>query len=331
MSAFIVSRHHIHQLVTALDTTVAPTEAPTALGQLLWDENIASVSYRYNDEPVSDLPGPIGETYLYEYVTPQRTLTPVEIHTMTRGYRYQSCEHPDWESSEACRLTEMLLTTIETQLGKTAAQIRDSQEGQKAGWSIDDDEPRTPPVPVNTTPPRRINLVDTAKLVRKALKEAYPTVKFSVRCDRYSMGQSIDVLYVDGPVQSEVQALLNQFDHKSFDGMDDSTHYHTQEYQGETVTFGADYVTASRSISPTFMRQIACKVAAQYKVAVPAVGGETHGEILPTPESLVRVQDAPPFHREECLRDVIYHVAYHTSALPKPRIRLMPTVREVVA
>ena len=36
-----------------------------------------------------------------------------------------------------------------------------------------------------------IDLVKTAKLIREALREAYPGIKFSVRCSRYSMGQSM--------------------------------------------------------------------------------------------------------------------------------------------
>ena len=39
------------------------------------------------------------------------------------------------------------------------------------------------------------------------------------------------------PDESHRPALADRFDSKSFDGMDDSTHYHTQKYAGETVQF----------------------------------------------------------------------------------------------
>lgn len=336
MSCFIVSRFHIHQLVSAIDTYVGPTEEPTALGQLLWDENIASVQHCYHGEPVSDLPGPCDETfmytaYVYEYVTPQRTLTPVEVHTIARCYRYQSCEHEGWETSEAAEMIETLITALETRLGKTAEQIRSLPEYDKAAWAIDDDEPTPPEPPKDTRPVRRISLTDTAKLVRKALKTAYPTVKFSVRCDRYSMGCSIDVSWTDGPSKGMVQPLLDAFNGSHFDGMVDLKSSITQEYEGEVVRFEVDYVTGSRNISTAFMTQMACKVAAHFQVAVPEVrtSGDDHGYIPSTPEGNVLVQDAPPFNREERLLDVIHHVAHQTSALPKPRIRVMPIVTEV--
>jgi len=330
MSAFIVSRLHIHQLVTALDTYVSPTEEPTALGALLWQENITSISSYYQNELLSDLPGPCDETYVYEYVTPQRPLSAVEVYKVACCYRYQSCEHPAWETSDACHAIEALCAAIEQHLGKTADQIRALPAWNKADWEIYDDTPRLPDPPPDARPVRKIDLVETAKLVRKALKAAYPTVKFSVRCDRYSMGCSIDVFWTDGPTQSQVEPLLKQFDRKSFDGMDDSTHYHTQEYQGERVSFGADYVHGSRSLSLAFLTQIAEKVCKQYQVPVPEVTANgSHPYIASTPASLLQIPGAGRFGEGECLRDLIHHTAYSTSALPKPRIRLMPILRAV--
>ena len=336
MSAFVVSRIHIHQLVSAIDQYVSPTEEPTALGQMLWDENIASVLHRYEDCTREDMPGPIGETFAYEYVTPRRTLTPVEVYRIACCYQYQSCEHDEWETSASANLMTTLLEALQRLLGKTEDQIRRLPEWEKADWEIDDDEPVDITPAIEPKPVRRISLIDTAKLLRKALKAAYPTVKFSVRCDRYSMGCSIDVTWTDGPTSGQVQPLLRQFDRKSFDGMTDSSSYHTQEYEGETVAFGADYVSGQRHISTAFMRQIACKVAAQYKVPVPMVEnsgekyGTDHGHVPSTPESNVTIDNAPPFWRTERLLDVIHHVAHQTSALSKPRIRIMPIVREVV-
>jgi hypothetical protein len=55
----------------------------------------------------------------------------------------------------------------------------------------------------NATPPafsapRSIDLVETAKLVRKHLAATFPGQKFTVRTSRFSMGSSIDVGWVDG-------------------------------------------------------------------------------------------------------------------------------------
>lgn len=158
--------------------------------------------------------------------------------------------------------------------------------------------PRPTPQPV-----RRISLVETAKLVRHALKAAYPTIKFSVRVDRYSMGSSIDVTWTDGPTHAMVQPLLQQCHGSHFDGMIDLKSAITQEYQGETVQYEGDFVSGQRNISTAFMTQIACKVAHQYGVAVPSVAtsGGDHGYVPSSPEASVRIPDAPPFNRDECL------------------------------
>jgi hypothetical protein len=63
MSAYIVSRKHIHYLVTAAaQYGLIRLREQDKTGQMLWDENIKSVQYRYHNEPVEDLPGPCKET-----------------------------------------------------------------------------------------------------------------------------------------------------------------------------------------------------------------------------------------------------------------------------
>ena len=43
-----------------------------------------------------------------------------------------------------------------------------------------------------------INLTETNKLIRRTLKEAFPSVKFSVRGRSYSGGSSTDITWTDG-------------------------------------------------------------------------------------------------------------------------------------
>ena len=66
-----------------------------------------------------------------------------------------------------------------------------------------------------------IDTKDAAKLLRKALKRAFPAAKFSVRISRYSGGSSIDVGYTDGPKSADVEAVASQYQGKNFDGMID--------------------------------------------------------------------------------------------------------------
>jgi len=49
-----------------------------------------------------------------------------------------------------------------------------------------------------------VSVTDTAKLVRQALKEAFPGAKFSVRSHTYSGGSSVSVHWTDGPQRAEV-------------------------------------------------------------------------------------------------------------------------------
>jgi len=105
---------------------------PSVLGQRLLDECVASVHARYPDTnpDEGDLPGPSDAYYMGPYVwEPYRR---AETHGLRRvipppastaviakqiaHYEYQSCEHEDWEASEAhafCRaLADALLCSL---------------------------------------------------------------------------------------------------------------------------------------------------------------------------------------------------------------------------
>ncbi len=95
---------------------------------------------------------------------------------------------------------------------------------------------------------KQFNTKETAAAIRTALKVAFTGVKFSVRFDLYSMGSSTYVKWNDGPTEPEVEAITDQFTSQTFDGMTDSTSYHTQEVNGEVVQYSG-YVQTRREIS----------------------------------------------------------------------------------
>ena len=66
-----------------------------------------------------------------------------------------------------------------------------------------------------------LSCAETAKLVRQALKRAFPDAKFSVRSDTYSGGASIDVRWTDGPRAKAVEPIAKQYQGGGFDGMID--------------------------------------------------------------------------------------------------------------
>ena len=147
MSAYIVSRRHIEVLANALlgygvvEIDETDTDQEWKLGTLLWNENIRSVSYRYNDEPLGDLPGPCVESFVYleaqvEDVM-EHMLQPWTILGLTRCYVYQSCEHPAWEESQACTYMEALEQEALKTLGlKDMDQARKRPEWDQAPWGI---------------------------------------------------------------------------------------------------------------------------------------------------------------------------------------------------
>jgi hypothetical protein len=72
---------------------------------------------------------------------------------------------------------------------------------------------------------RYLSVVDTAKLLRVALKKAFPGVKFSVRSSSYSGGASIRVAWKDGPLEKAVERVAKGYEGANFDGMIDMKNY----------------------------------------------------------------------------------------------------------
>jgi hypothetical protein len=100
---------------------------------------------------------------------------------------------------------------------------------------------------------------ETAKKIRKTLKAAFPGVKFSVTSSTYSMGSSVYVSWTDGPMSSQVNAILNRFESGSFDGMQDMYTTSGYEWEGQIVV-GAKYVSGSRQLSEERREQILTKL-----------------------------------------------------------------------
>lgn len=94
-----------------------------------------------------------------------------------------------------------------------------------------------------------LTCAETAALVRKALKEAFPGVKFSVRSHNYSMGASMRVEWLDGPNEAQVEAVARTFQGSYFDGSIDfkGSIYHMLD--GQQVRFGADSINCNRRYS----------------------------------------------------------------------------------
>jgi len=94
-----------------------------------------------------------------------------------------------------------------------------------------------------------VTVTETAKLVRKALKEAFPGVRFSVRSNSYSGGASVSIGWTDGPNEAQVNAVAKCFQGSYTDGSIDYKGAVFHMLNGKEVHFGADFILTRRDDS----------------------------------------------------------------------------------
>jgi hypothetical protein len=168
-----------------------------------------------------------------------------------------------------------------------------------------------------------LTVTETAKLVRKDLKAAFPATKFGVTCDKYAGGASIRVKWTDGPTVPQVDAVIGIYESRGFDGMVDYEYHKTawmmpdgtvtRAYREDTtgckgvvegcnnpkphpdaveVSFGASYVTTDREITEEARAKVRNRLAQEWGV-----------ELDGTPDWNLRVENAGDYmgtliHRE---------------------------------
>lgn len=86
--------------------------------------------------------------------------------------------------------------------------------------------------------------------IREELRRAFPGVKFRVRSDSFSMGNSVDVGWRMGPTTEQVTAITGKYQHGHFDGMEDMYRDdNSAESRAVSVVLGqTKYVQTSRSL-----------------------------------------------------------------------------------
>jgi hypothetical protein len=125
-----------------------------------------------------------------------------------------------------------------------------------------------------------LSAAETAKLVRKALSEAFPGVKFSVRSKSYSGGASINVGWIDGPNSKQVEAVAKRFEGSHFDSMIDLKSSLSTTFEGRPVHFAADYVFCNREFSDALVGKVIASTASLYGVeTVPTVADWKQGRL----------------------------------------------------
>ena len=110
-----------------------------------------------------------------------------------------------------------------------------------------------------------LTCAETAKIVRQALKESFPDVKFSVRSSTYAGGASMSVRWTDGPNTAQVSAVARKFESSYFDASIDykGSIYHMMD--GEMVSFGADSIHCTRDDSDAAVERAIARMMRKYE------------------------------------------------------------------
>lgn len=109
-----------------------------------------------------------------------------------------------------------------------------------------------------------LSVADTAKLVRSALKETFPDIKFSVRSHSYAGGASINIEWTDGPNTKQVEYVTDRFEGSYFDSSTDCKGAQYGTLDGIPVRFGADSVNTYRRYTDKAIERALRRVAARY-------------------------------------------------------------------
>lgn len=103
------------------------------------------------------------------------------------------------------------------------------------------------------------SLVAAAKNIRIELARAFPSVKFTVRTKRFSMGNDIRVEWIDGPTTQQVDSIIQRYSSGTFDGMTDCYEY--RDDQAFTKAFGSSkYIFATREHSDKMLASVIGRV-----------------------------------------------------------------------
>lgn len=92
----------------------------------------------------------------------------------------------------------------------------------------------------------------TAKSIREELKKVFPTVKFKVTSETYSMGDSVRISYEDGPLLELVTEITKKYQYGHFDGMTDM--YENSNSRNDIPQ--TKYVFANRKMSESVKQEL---------------------------------------------------------------------------
>lgn len=125
-----------------------------------------------------------------------------------------------------------------------------------------------------------LSCAETAKLVRAALKESFPGIRFSVRSSVYSGGASITINYVNGPTYDAVKSVVAMFEGAYFDGMTDYQGYNYNSLDGIETSFGANYIFVNRELTLDVMQPAVQAACEYYGLQMPTIKDGCRGAYI---------------------------------------------------
>lgn len=99
-----------------------------------------------------------------------------------------------------------------------------------------------------------------AKAIRNELKAIFPTIKFSVTSESFSMGNAVRISWTDGATTEQVDKIVSKYQYGYFDGMNDL--YECDNRRDDIPQ--AKYITTSRSFSEEAKRAMAEKMGIEW-------------------------------------------------------------------
>lgn len=127
---------------------------------------------------------------------------------------------------------------------------------------------------------------ETAAVLRKVLKAAFPATRFSITTGRGAGVSSVRVAWTDGPSQKAVESIAYRFEAGTFNGMTDSYDYDRSAFlsvEGTVMRPGCRFVFCNRYISAPFANRLIAAIAAHWGGidAVPVATEGYQGYTLP--------------------------------------------------
>lgn len=118
--------------------------------------------------------------------------------------------------------------------------------------------------------------------IRRALKLAFPSIKFSVKTRYASYMSAVDIRWTDGPTVAEVETITDRHQYEDFDGMTDCGVSRKDGKAFREVFGSARFITARREWSDAAIQFALDFVSNRFGIPTPTVSDFQQGRLNST-------------------------------------------------